>query len=138
MVLFNPHFIFTWLIINLLVEYILVNPLFFNLFHNYHNDTGNESAIWNYQNHLRLDTLKNDPEVPQSRMLHCVCKVRKHKMEWLVFIFTFYVYINVFLNVCLCVSYVPDAQGDQKRALNPLGLELQGDETWTMVLWKSS
>lgn len=70
------------------------------------------------QDHLRLDTLKDSPDVPQLRMF-TVCQVRKQNK--VIYFYFFYVYMSVLLNVCLCTTHMPGDQGKQKRALAPLG-----------------
>lgn len=81
----------------------------------------------NYQDHLRLDTLKDNPDVPQPRMLHCLPSQETKQSD--LFLIFLCVYLSVFLNVCLCTTCMPGDQGKQKGALDPLALELQGAET---------
>lgn len=40
------------------------------------------------------------------------------------FIYFYFVYMSVCLHVCLCATFVLDAHTGQKRALDPLGLQL--------------
>ena len=45
-------------------------------------------------------------------------------IELLFKIKLFYFNINVFLNVCICTTYVPDAQGGWKKTLCSLARQL--------------